>query len=63
MSKTTIQISKNLHHIFKLIAAYKNTNYESVLEELIKNYIDNNENKAFSELVKKQFQNNKVGKK
>ncbi|MFH0711097.1 MAG: hypothetical protein V1944_00810 [Candidatus Aenigmatarchaeota archaeon] len=41
MLKTTIQISKNLQHKLKLLAAYKNTNYETLIDELISSYEKN----------------------
>jgi predicted transcriptional regulator len=41
MSKTTIQISKDLQHRLKLLAAFKNTSYEFLIEELISVYENN----------------------
>jgi predicted transcriptional regulator len=40
MSKTTIQLSKELQHRLKLLAACKNASYESLIEELISVYED-----------------------
>jgi len=36
--KTTIQISENLRQRLKLLAAYRNVNYEKLIEEIVSYY-------------------------
>jgi predicted transcriptional regulator len=40
--KTTIQISDELRQRLKLLAAYKNTNYEILLTELVSKELEKN---------------------